>query len=63
MAEGAADEVRTAPWIKTCTVTNQLLVRALQQELDAGEAESIALALEIDAELLFKERSRWRIHL
>ena len=30
-------------------VTNRELVRALRQELDAGEAEAISLALAIDA--------------
>ena len=50
-----ADEVRTAPWIKTRTVTNRPLVRALRQELDAGEAESIVLTLEVDAELLLMD--------
>ena len=34
---------------------NRQLVRALQQELDAGEAEAIALALETGAELLLMD--------
>ena len=34
---------------------NRELVRALQQELDAGEAEAIALALETGAELLLMD--------
>lgn len=50
-----ADKVRAAPWIRTQAVTNRLLVRVLQQELDAGEAEAIALALEIGAELLLMD--------
>jgi predicted nucleic acid-binding protein len=50
-----ADEIETADWIKTRQVTNRELVRALQQELDAGEAEAIALALEIGAELLLMD--------
>lgn len=40
-----ADEVRAATWIKTHAVTNRQLVQALQQDLDAGEAEAIALAI------------------
>jgi len=59
VVEGAgqpgADEVRTARWIKTQIVTNRQLVLALQQELDAGESEAIALTLEIDAELLLMD--------
>lgn len=50
-----ADEVEAATWIKSQAVTNRELVRALQQELDAGEAEAIALALEIGAELLLMD--------
>jgi len=50
-----ADEIRTAPWIKTQPVSNRQLVQALKQELDAGEAEAIALALETGAELLLMD--------
>jgi transcription antitermination factor NusG len=35
-------------------VTNKKLGYAMQQELDAGEAEAIALALEVAAELLLE---------
>jgi hypothetical protein len=59
VVEGAgqpgAEEVKTADWIKTQSVTNKYLKRALQQELDAGEAEAIVLALEIEAELLLMD--------
>jgi uncharacterized protein len=47
-----ADQVREADWIQRWVVTNRQLVRALQQDLDAGEAEAIALALETEADLL-----------
>jgi predicted nucleic acid-binding protein len=50
-----ADEVKTVSWIKRQAATNRQLVQALRQELDAGEAESIALALEITAELLLMD--------
>ena len=50
-----AEEVRAASWIKTCDVVNEHLVRALRQELDAGEAEAIALALEVEADLLLMD--------
>jgi hypothetical protein len=59
VVEGAgqpgAEEVTTAAWIKTRAVTNRQLVHALQQELDAGEAEAVALALEVGAELLLMD--------
>lgn len=52
-----ARAVRTASWIERRTVSNSDLVRALRQDLDAGEAEAIALAVETDgAVLLMDER-------
>jgi len=53
--QAGADTVKDATWIKTIAVTNKELVRALQEELDAGEAEAIALAQEIGAELLIMD--------
>jgi hypothetical protein len=50
-----AEEVRAASWIKTRDVVNEHLVRALRQDLDAGEAEAIALALEVEADLLLMD--------
>ena len=50
-----AVEVKVATWIKVQSVTNPLLVRALRQELDAGEAEAIVLALEMESELLLMD--------
>jgi uncharacterized protein len=49
------EEIQSAKWIKTATVTNDELVLALQRDLDAGEAEAIALALEMKAELLLMD--------
>jgi predicted nucleic acid-binding protein len=61
VVEGAdqpgAEAVSSAAWIVRRTVTNRALVHGLQQELDAGEAEAIALAVEMDdAWLLMDER-------
>jgi len=50
-----AKEIETAPWVQVRLVTNRELVRALRQELDAGETEAIALALEIRAEFLLMD--------
>ncbi len=50
-----ADEVRDAVWIHRYPVQNEHLVAALRQELDAGEAEAIVLALEVKAELLLMD--------
>ncbi|HUU41202.1 MAG TPA: DUF3368 domain-containing protein, partial [Desulfatiglandales bacterium] len=41
-------------------VTNRQLTQALKQELDAGEAEAIALALEIGADLLLMDENLGR---
>lgn len=52
-----ADEVRRASWINRASVSNQPLVHSLRQDLDAGEAEAIVLAVEINADwLLMDER-------
>ena len=45
-----ADEIRQAKWIQRAAVSNRQLVHSLRQELDAGEAEVIASAVEINAE-------------
>jgi predicted nucleic acid-binding protein len=39
-------------WVETRAVSNRTLVNALQVELDKGEAEAIALAQELTADLL-----------
>lgn len=44
--------VLDASWIERRTVQNHQLVLALQKDLDRGEAEAIALALETEADLL-----------
>lgn len=47
-----ADEIESAAWILRQAAGNRELVRALRQDLDAGEAEAIALSLEIGADFL-----------
>jgi len=52
-----AKEIHQADWVERAVVSNQQLVRSLRQELDPGEAEAIALAVEINADwLLMDER-------
>jgi predicted nucleic acid-binding protein len=59
VVEGAgqpgAEEVKGAEWISVQAVANHSLVVALRQELDAGEAEAIVLALEQKAEILLMD--------
>ncbi len=54
------DEVAAADWIELHTVQNQPLVTALKRDLDRGEAESIALALELDADLILLDEQEGR---
>ena len=56
---GAA-EVAGSDWITVQAVTNPPLVRVLRQELDAGEAEAIALGLECGADLLLMDERMGR---
>jgi predicted nucleic acid-binding protein len=64
VVEGAgqpgADEIGSADWIQRQPVMNVQLVQALQQDLDGGEAEAIALALEIGAEMLLMDEKLGR---
>jgi predicted nucleic acid-binding protein len=53
-------EAARASWIKRCAVRNQDLVIALQRDLDRGEAESIALALEQRADLILLDEQEGR---
>ncbi|MEJ5248498.1 MAG: DUF3368 domain-containing protein [Caldilinea sp.] len=50
-----ADEVKTSTWIQMRTIGDQRLAQALRQELGAGEAEAIVLAIELQAELLLMD--------
>jgi len=45
-------EVQTLAWIKTYKVGNKILVAQLESEIDPGESEAIALALEMKADRL-----------
>lgn len=46
-----ATEVQTFDWIQTRQVIDRTVVEALGNELDIGETEAIALALEIESEI------------
>ncbi len=48
-------EYETAEWIKTAAPVNQQKVRSLETNTDEGEAQAIALALEINCDLLLMD--------
>ena len=43
--------IKTAPWVVSKPVVNRALVQALLQDVDRGEAEAIALAIEVGADI------------
>ncbi len=50
-----AHEIAAAIWLQVKEPENRLLIHALRQDLDAGESEAIALALEEKADLLLMD--------
>lgn len=59
-AGGAKDEVSTADWIKTVSVQDRLAVEVLLDEMDMGEAETIVLARELDADWVLMDEKKGR---
>lgn len=51
-AKKGADDIRRADWITVEHVTNQFFVKLLKKDIDSGESEAIALAVEINADLI-----------
>ncbi|MDX2255912.1 MAG: DUF3368 domain-containing protein [Pseudanabaenaceae cyanobacterium bins.39] len=56
-----ATEVQTFSWIQTRAISDRTLVEALSNELDIGEAEAIALAVEIQADQVLIDERRGRL--
>lgn len=57
---GAKREVSTSAWIKVHSVQDQLAVDVLLDELDLGEAETIVLARELNADLVIMDEKKGR---
>lgn len=51
-------EVQTESWIETQNVSDQKLVNSLRRDLYPEDAEAIALAIELNAELLILDERR-----
>jgi predicted nucleic acid-binding protein len=54
------NEVARANWIRQHPVQNRALVTTLERDLDLGEAETIALALELNANLVLLDEKEGR---
>lgn len=57
---GAKREVSAAAWIHTTDVRERLAVEVLLDELDLGEAETIVLAREIEADWVLMDEKKGR---
>ena len=60
MVPSSREAVAAAGWTERRSVVNTPLVEALRRDLDLGEAETIALALELDAELVLMDEREGR---
>src|SRR5919109_178777 len=58
--EAGAAEVQALEWIQVREVADRALATSLQIELDEGEAEAVALAVELKADLLLVDERRGR---
>lgn len=56
-----ASEVKTFDWIQIRIVGDRNLIKAFRNELDAGEAEAIALAIETQAERILIDERQGRL--
>ena len=55
-----SESAAAADWVERHAVKNEPLVAALRRDLDRGEAESIALALEPEADLVLMDEREGR---
>jgi len=56
-----AEEVEKSNWIRTVKVKDQNLVSALNESLDLGESEAIALALQLSGDIILLDEKEARM--
>lgn len=54
------DEVESAGWVMRHEVKDRALVTALRRDVDLGEAETVALSLEVEADLVLLDEKEGR---
>ncbi len=59
-AQGGAREVAQADWISVRPIDADVILRLLLREIDRGEAEAIALALQLNAAVLLIDERKAR---
>ena len=59
--EPGSNEIQTAQWVEVQSYKNQDIINILSNELDPGEAEAIALALELNADYLLIDEKGGRL--
>ncbi len=59
--EVGSEEVKKAKWIKTAKVEDQNLVSALNESLDLGESEAIALSLQLRGDIILLDEKDARV--
>ena len=60
VGQPGASEVRSSNWIETLQVQNRAMAASLQLKVDVGEAEAVARAAELDADLLLLDERQGR---
>jgi hypothetical protein len=55
-----SDDVERSTWVKREKVKNQTVVATLREDLDPGESETIALAIELKADLVLMDETEGR---
>ena len=60
MYEAQKKEIENRDWLLVKSVTNKKAVKELEKHLDAGEAEAVVLAKELNADLLIIDERKGR---